>query len=423
MSATKPATRSVAKYIEVFYDAVMWGQMQKLPGDWNGLRRRLDVLLQRVRDGERFEANTHTPAWAHRLEHKILIEVLRETLLPSALDHLVEVLRSLRAEPNLGLWVPLDRETMERHSVRQRLVDAAVLAARKQHARKPCHLRILEGLRALEDLHRMRMQLDPGFDVDLLVDEGEHLAEALEALLPPTARRLLGGEVEARFRAHVEGKAIDQLDPARALWHNHLDGVGVWRPVWIELRAHGDRPDRLGTWFVPSVQAVYERMHEQSEVERVQKAAAEKHKQRAAAHKQRRRERKEADQAAQQNRLLKEMEERKQEQERERQAEAEKEQHRIRKQREEEERRQRDEERERLDEGMKAEEEEAAARRERKRQCRSLSTRSEERYWERAGELERRWAEAEWERRCKNRGLLPQDYSDEDRERFIEQIS
>ncbi|MBA3584220.1 MAG: hypothetical protein H0W36_06770, partial [Gemmatimonadetes bacterium] len=41
-----------------------------------------------------------------------------------------------------------------------------------------------------------------------------------------------------------------------------------------------------------------------------------------------------------------------------------------------------------------------------------------ERKWKRAGELERRWAEAEWVRRSKSRGLLPQDCSDEERERF-----
>jgi len=52
MNATKPAPRSVAGYIEVFYDAIGWGQMSGLPGDWNGLRRRLDVLSQKVRDRE-----------------------------------------------------------------------------------------------------------------------------------------------------------------------------------------------------------------------------------------------------------------------------------------------------------------------------------------------------------------------------------
>jgi hypothetical protein len=79
MNATKPAPRSVAGYIEVFYDAIGWGQMSGLPGDWNGLRRRLDVLSQKVRDREADGINTHSPGWAHRLEHKILIEVLQET--------------------------------------------------------------------------------------------------------------------------------------------------------------------------------------------------------------------------------------------------------------------------------------------------------------------------------------------------------
>ena len=302
------------------------------------------------------------------------------------------------------------------------MVDAAVLLALRQYAKRPRHLRILEGLRALEDLHRMRTQLGPGFDVDLLVDEGDHLAEALESLVPPTARQLLGGEMEARFRALVEGQATDKLELAGALWHNHLDGVGVWRPVWIELRAHGDHPDPLGTWFVPSFQAIYEHMHGQAEAEQATLAADERRKQRAAATEQRRKQQKEADQAAKQNRLLKEMEARKQEEESAQQLEAEREQQRIRKERDEEHRRLRGEELKRLAEAKEAEEAEEAARRERKRQHRFLTAPSTERYWDRAGGLERRWAEGEWERRCKSRGLMPQDYSDEDRERFIEQI-
>ena len=77
MSLTKPAPRSVARYIEVFYDAIRWSQMRGLPGDWNGLRRRLEVLSQRVKDLGAERANAQTPAWAHRLEHNVMIEALQ----------------------------------------------------------------------------------------------------------------------------------------------------------------------------------------------------------------------------------------------------------------------------------------------------------------------------------------------------------
>lgn len=49
---------------------------------------------------------------------------------------------------------------------------------------------------ALEDLERLGAHLDPGFDPEMLVVEKKHLPEAVESLLPPTARQVVGREVE-----------------------------------------------------------------------------------------------------------------------------------------------------------------------------------------------------------------------------------
>jgi hypothetical protein len=41
-------------------------------------------------------------------------------------------------------------------------------------------------------------------------------------------------------------------------------------------------------------------------------------------------------------------------------------------------------------------------------------------YWKRPPEeSRRRWAEIEWEKWCKSRGMMPKEFTDEDRERFL----
>ncbi len=71
MSAPKPVSRSVPTYIDLFDEELLWGQMRGLPGDWNGLRRRLDALSGKAIDRQAAGATIHTPASAHRLEHSV----------------------------------------------------------------------------------------------------------------------------------------------------------------------------------------------------------------------------------------------------------------------------------------------------------------------------------------------------------------
>ena len=82
-----------------------------------------------------------------------------------------------------------------------------MLAALKRHASNPSHIRILEGLRALEDLHDVTLRSDPIFDAELLISEGDSLAEALRTLLPPMARRVLSWVVENQFLIEARGQA------------------------------------------------------------------------------------------------------------------------------------------------------------------------------------------------------------------------
>jgi hypothetical protein len=405
--------RSVATYIEIFDEAILWGQMRGLAGDWNRLHRRLDALSQRVREREANGASTRAPDWAHRLEHKLLIDALHEMLLPEALDDLIQALRSQRerGEADLGVWAPLDREAMERSRKREWSAEAAAFAALKHHAKKPRHAHIIDGLRALEDLHDVRVRLNPLFDAELLVNEGRHFANAIGTLLPPTARRLLSIEVEARFRSRLEGKSIDQLNPAEAYWHHHLVGLGVWQPVWSRLRSGADHPDPLINRFVSSVQEIYEEAHSEAKADRAKKSKAEQRRRRAAAAKQERQSRKDAERRAEVARLREHEELQRKEEERKRQAEAEEAQERISRERQEQERK------------WWAE---SQAQQEKIRKIRLEEIRNRppppppRLVWKRRPEeIRRRWAESEFEKWRQRRGLSREEVPASVREAFI----
>jgi hypothetical protein len=256
---------SVATYIGLLDETIRWSQGRGLPGDANRLRSRLDALSKRDRDGEVDWASRRAPDWAYRLEQRLVVDELLRSLLPELLDDLVKELRSRRARDGTdpGVWAALDRgsfaEHRDAHRTREVLAEADVLMSLKRHAEKPSHVRIWEAIRALEELHHARMALAPSFDVDTLVREGEHLAEVLRDLLPPMASRLLSRRVEDRFRSELEGTPVDRLEPAASFWHHRIPDLGTWYPVWHKLLYVGDRPDPFGIWFVPDLQATYER--------------------------------------------------------------------------------------------------------------------------------------------------------------------
>lgn len=278
MNPPGAAARSVTSYIEVFDEVICWGQERGLDGDWSKLQRRLDKLSQRIRDSD--DDRARSPDWAYNLEREQWIEVLSEVLLPGVRDDLVKALRSNRGRGNAdpGVWVALDPERLEaargRHRRRGASAEAAVLAALKRHARRSSHVRIFEGLRALEELHDARMCLSPWFQAEVLVSEGKYLAETLRSLLPPTARRLLSLTVEDCVRSEIEGVPFDRLGPAKFFWHHKVPDLGLWYPMWTALSSDAKGPDPPGSWFVPSCQAAYERW--KLEAERVNEAEQEK---------------------------------------------------------------------------------------------------------------------------------------------------
>ncbi len=262
MSAGEIGDVSVATYIEMFDETIRWSQGRGLPGDANRLRARLDALSKRVRDDEADRASA--PGWAYRLEHRLVVDELLDSLPPELLDDLVRALRSgrTRGETDPGVWAALDRrsfaEDTKAHRMREALAEADVLMALGRHARRPSHVRLWEGIRALEEMHQARMALVPVFDVDTLMREGEHLAEALRDLLPPPATRLLSRRVEDRFRSQVEGTPVDRLGPSASFWHHKIPDLGPWYPSWQKLQYVRDRPDPFGTLFVSGMHTAEE---------------------------------------------------------------------------------------------------------------------------------------------------------------------
>lgn len=257
--------RDVTEYIDLFRHVIGWALAHGASGDWNKVQRTLDALSTRLRADEAARGRSKVPDWAYRLEHQLWIDVLTENLHPIVLDRLVDVLYVDADEVDPRVWAPLEVAASSNDTRRRRQraarADAGVLAALRQYEVTPRHARIVEGVRALEELHDARLSMDPVWDVEVMRNEARRLADAINNVLPPGARRLLSAGVESLFRSEIEGKPIDQLEPERLFWHHRLPGLGVWYPAWWEIRTLDDAPEGSGEWFVPEVQEWYEAAH------------------------------------------------------------------------------------------------------------------------------------------------------------------
>lgn len=200
-----PSDGTVRSYIGTIDEVIAWGQASGLAGEWHSLLRRLHALGRGPADAE---ADTPGgPAVLYRLEHDVAIEVSTEVLTPAVLEDLVGKLRAGRgAAADLGSWAALDARSFERTLAAERRHETSVLTALARHARKPRYANVLEAVRALEDLQRSRERRLPGRDTTMLEREATRLAEAMEEVLPPLARRLLSDEIEVRFRSEFEAR-------------------------------------------------------------------------------------------------------------------------------------------------------------------------------------------------------------------------
>jgi hypothetical protein len=286
-----------------------------------------------------------------------------------------------------------------------------MVEALKRHARNPSHLRILEGLQALEALNAARQALAPLFGDEQLVIEGKHLAEALRTLLPPTAARVLSSEVEARFRSEVEDRLDTEAASRAMFWYHTIPGVGIWHPVWREVASASEAADPIGAWFVEGYQTVYERWHAKAEAERSREEDAEEKRSQVVEEARRRKE--DEDRRSKETRLREE-ESRRQRHERERHALEEARKRELRERTERERQRRADLEAQREVERAEGKE---RARRERD------SIPQQPRFWKRrSDEIQQRYAQAEWRAWCRSKGLSRDEVPDDVRDRFMRHI-
>lgn len=169
------------------------------------------------------------------------------------------------------------------------------------------------------------------------------------------------------FRSELEGVPVGQLAPAPQFWHHKVPDLGVWYPVWAELRLGDDLPDPVGTWFNRDYQRVYESWHAAAESARKKGRKEEERRHRSALAQEEHLRRKEAVEQTEQIRL-------------------------------------RDEEDLRIREQQYAPQVELEEARERFR---------------RAGEIQRAWAESQFVDWCERQGVSPKAVTPESRARFF----
>lgn len=259
---------AIGEYVAVLDAEIQRGQVRGLPGDWYGLHRRLDAIARQVAGHETLGQPKMGLPWVYSTEYECLIRVLPQVLLCSVLEAVVAALRpfSEGTADDLGIWAPLDikpfAQRVQCHRHRALWAEAGVVDALARHANKPSHRRIQEGIRALQDLGASRAALEPRLDPKTVMDRGEQLAEALVEVLPPTARSLLSRVIEFELRQDLEGKPIEELDLEQVYWHLRLPGVGYWSPVFAQLRCVAKDPDPLGAWFREVWQEIYEEWYQ-----------------------------------------------------------------------------------------------------------------------------------------------------------------
>jgi hypothetical protein len=250
-----------AEYIAMFDEVLASALGSGGPGDWNKLQRRLDALSVRVRT-DAVARERGALGWPYRLERGLWIEVLTESLHPEALARLAETLLDETEAVDTSVWAPLDvaesAQEVTRTDRREARAEAAVLAALHQYVAAPRLPRIVEGIRALEELHEARISTDPIWDWRVLEKEARRLGEAITAMFPPRVRLRLRHFVDCLFRSEIEETPVDKLEPARLFWYHQIPGIGFWYPAWSHVLHDGGLREEGGTWFVADTQAAYE---------------------------------------------------------------------------------------------------------------------------------------------------------------------
>jgi len=250
---------SIRTYLETFDRIITRSEQLGRRGDWYQARKKLEVLRERLCAEEANAARVTELDRARDAECTALTQVLSEALLPPVLADVIG--RLMRQDEDgrreLGVWAPLDADSYlasrERLGRQAAVAEAAVRTALREHARRPSYVRVLQGLRALDDLLVARHALTPARTAAVLDDEITRLMHAL-LVLPEMARGLLIALAQDRLAALLARGSASQLQ-AEAKGGVGADDIPSAVESW---RSEASTPDPFRVWFTDAAQVVYE---------------------------------------------------------------------------------------------------------------------------------------------------------------------
>jgi hypothetical protein len=419
MTLDRTGSSTFETYALMFDEVIAWGLHQGLAGDWVGLRRRLDRSRERLSHEEARQGET-TLERASQVELELWARLLTEVLLPDVRHALVTKLRSADEGADLpAIWITLDIEafaaTTRKRTARETDLTVAAHLALSQFAGRPRHVRILEGLRALEGLGESKVSALVRLDGEQILAQGRLLARAINELFPPTARELLGRVVQKRFGTWSARHPTRRLNDEWSTGRPGGEALRTWNPVWSEILGRPQEADPLGTWFVPEIQKTYQEWHAHAMAEQASAKSAQARQRRADAQRERRRRNKEAQRLVADARDRQEAEARRLEEAQRQQAAMEEHRTWIL----EETARQHEAARAREEEAERHRRERLAAPRKTKYTHKVAFFSSTSTYKRPPHEIHRAWAEREFDNWCRRRGLSPEGVGAEFREQWI----
>ena len=284
MSITPSTTNELLDRVA---ELIAWGEEAGLRGDFSGLWRKHDALVQRIR-AHSSPQGAPTIDHLRLMEAEVWAETFGRTLLPEILER---VEAAFASSGGSELWAELTpdrrRQVARTRSAHTRSVEGALQMAARRFERSPGLHHLARALEAVRDLHAIRSQTDRIHPEDV-ADALQQMQAALRTVLPVGAREFIASAVEERFAVRAGG--MSTWGPVMVPRSSRDDEA--WTPLWEEFAGPSHaQVEPADLWFEPQAQARYEegrlareidQAHLQAEIEdqRRTKEIAEEHRKR-----------------------------------------------------------------------------------------------------------------------------------------------
>ena len=220
------------------------------------------------------------PDRLRRLEIEIWVDTLHLSLQPEIIQRLADVLAS--GEGGAAVWAELDhdqRRQVERaRQAHGRSAKGAFTTALVRFREHPASIHLVVALRALDGVVTSRSRRD-AFSDEQPSRELDRLVCTIRDTIPPVASEILALQVEQRFLATVDQSWLEK--PLTKL--GRFGQKSLWTPTGEDIGSANAQVEPLAVWFVPEVQALYEKHLAALEKQLAQAAAEAEHQAHAAA--------------------------------------------------------------------------------------------------------------------------------------------